>query len=151
MGFLLGHTNYAESRERFESKQVIHCYHDVGFKGILLERVFNLETLFPAQLREESSPTSSHFPLKKEQHDLWELDGACVTAPRGSSVPSWWASNFSSLQWHHGPRGGTLSYGVHVLWNEPSNALSEFFPGNSDVSLSLSCQTSISRSFLGNF
>lgn len=128
VGLLMGHTNYAQSRERFESKQVNHCecYHDGGFQGNLLEHVFNLETLFPAQLREESPPTCSHFPLKKIQHDLWELDGACVASPLGSSVPSRWARNFSSLQWHHGPRGGALSYGVHVLWNEPSNSLTLF-------------------------
>lgn len=81
---------------------------------ILLEHVFNVETLFPAQLREETSPTSSHFSLKKEQHDLWEFDRVRVLSPGGCSAPSWWASNFPSLQWHHGPRGGTLPYGVHV-------------------------------------
>lgn len=90
------------------------------FKNILLEHVFNVETLFPAQLREEASPTCSHFSLKKEQHNLWKFDGVCVLSLGGSSASSWWASNFPSLQWHHGPRGGTLQYGVHVLWSEPS-------------------------------
>lgn len=47
------------------------------------------------------------------------------------------------------PGGGTLSYGFHVLWNEPSNLLSECVPSNSDVSFSLSCQPcTFSRSFL---
>lgn len=124
----MGRHKLAQSRERFESKQVNpgERDHDGGFQGNLLEHVFNLETLFPAQLREEGPPTRSHFPLQKVQHDPWELDGACVASPPGSSVPSRWARYFSSLQWHHGPRGGALSYPVHVLCNEPNNSLTLF-------------------------
>lgn len=97
-----------QNHERcFETKQLNRCYgyHDVGFKIILLEHVFNVETLFPPQLREETSPTGSHFFLKKEQNDLWEFDEVRFLSPGGCSTLRWWASNFSSLQWHHGPWG----------------------------------------------
>lgn len=81
---------------------------------ILLEHVLNVEALFPAQLREETSPTGSHFSLQKEQHDLWEFNGVRVLSPGGCSALSWWAGNFPSLQWHHGPRSGSLPHGALI-------------------------------------
>lgn len=101
-------TQTMQNHERcFKTKQ-INCYHDVGLKIILLEHVFNVETLLPAQPREETSPTGSHFSLQKEQHDLWEFDGVCVLSPSGCSAASWRASDLPSFQWHHGPGVGPL-------------------------------------------
>ena len=53
----------------------------VPLQFILPEQLLHLESLLPAELREESSSTGSHFSFQQEQNKLRELVWFRPSAP----------------------------------------------------------------------